>query len=79
MVAAGWPKIEVWVRGNCFSAPKLTHLQAVVGTILTPLDIFVMELAPNSDSGLGIGAATPTPLEWNSGIPGDSNIHFEIR
>ena len=45
---------------------------AVIGTIPTipipiPFAIFRIELTPNSNSTLGVGATTPTPIQRNWG------------
>ena len=53
------------------------YLRAVIGTIPSipiPFANFGIELTPNSNSTLGIGATTPTPIQRNWGIPRDSNV-----
>ena len=48
---------------------------AVIGSIPILFANFGMELTPNSNSSLGIGATTPTPIQQSGE---DSNVSFEI-
>ena len=54
-----------------------TGSEPVIGTILSipiPFANFGMELTPNSNSSLGIGATNPTPIQRSGD---DSNVCFE--
>ena len=59
-----WKRSQIWFA-HCGIGPVIGTIPSI--PIPTPFSNFGIELTPNSNSSLGIGATTPTPIQRNWG------------